>query len=179
VSKNTEKTMLITGATGHQGGSSLRHLRERGFSVRAVTRDPAQPKARQLAGPRTEVVCGDLNDPASITRALEGIYGVHSVQDSKTGFDREVRQGHNLADAANRSRTNHFVYSSVASADRKTGIPHFDSKFQIEEHIRNLGFRYTIFRPVFFMENFMNMRDGIDQGTFSMPLKPTQTYLKF
>jgi uncharacterized protein YbjT (DUF2867 family) len=67
----------------------------------------------------------------------------------------------------------------VASADRKTGIPHFDSKFQIEEHIRNLGFRYTIFRPVFFMENFMNMRDGIDQGTFSMPLKPTQTYLKF
>src|SRR5205809_524544 len=68
--KNKNNVILVTGATGHQGGSSLRHLRERGFGCRALTRDPAKPQARALIGPGVEVVRGDLDDPASLTRAL-------------------------------------------------------------------------------------------------------------
>src|SRR6185503_12374994 len=71
-----------------------------------------------------------------------------------------------------RSRISHFVFSSVGSADRRTGIPHFDSKFRIEEHLRGTGLRYTILRPVFFMENWLGMRDTIESGTLALPLSP-------
>lgn len=171
--KNSSRVILVTGATGHQGGAALRKLRERGFPVRAFTRDPNQAKARELVGHGTEVVRGDQNDPATITRALDGVYGVYSVQSrTEQGAEGEIRQGINLADAAKRSRISHFVYSSVGSADRKTGIPHFDSKFQIEQHIRGTGMHFTIFRPVFFMENWLGMRQQIEQGTLALPLKP-------
>jgi len=171
--KNANKLILITGATGRQGGAALRHLRERGFSIRALTRDPDKPAARALVGRGTEVMRGDLNDPASLTRALDGVYGVYSVQTSTgEGVDAEIREGINLADAAKRSRISHFVYSSVAAADRKTGIPHFESKFRIEEYIRGTGLRYTILRPVFFMENWLRMKDKIEQGSIALPLSP-------
>jgi uncharacterized protein YbjT (DUF2867 family) len=166
------RVILVTGATGRQGGAVLRKLRDRGFPVRALTRDPDQPKARELVGHGTEVIRGDLDDPASLMRALDGVYGVFSVQSSEKGVDAEVRRGIGLADAAKRSRTSHLVYSSVGSADRRTGIPHFDSKFRIEEHIRGTGLRYTIFRPVFFMENWLNFRDPIDRGPLALPLNP-------
>jgi uncharacterized protein YbjT (DUF2867 family) len=97
---------------------------------------------------------------------------VYSVQDWTGGADAEVRQGINLADAANRSGVSHLVYSSVGSADQNTGIPHFDSKFRIEEHIQGIGIRYTIFRPVFFMENWFGTKEQIEQGTLAQPLKP-------
>lgn len=172
MAKNTDRLILVTGATGKQGGAALRHLRERGFPVRAFTRDPEKPTARALAGKGTEIVRGDLDDQASITRALDGAYGVYSVQNFRAGAEAEIRQGINLADAANRARVSHFVYSSVGSADQKTGIPHFDSKFQIEEHIRATGLPYTILRPVFFMENWLAMRGMIEQGMLAMPLSP-------
>lgn len=170
--KNNDKTILVAGATGQQGGAALRHLREKGFGVRALTRNPDGPKARPLVGRGTEVVQGDLNDPASLTRAVEGVYGVYSVQASTGGAEAEIREGIQLADAAKRARVSHFVYSSVGSADRKTGIPHFDSKYRIEEHIRGTGLRYTILRPVFFMENWLHMRDAIEAGTLALPLSP-------
>jgi len=173
MAKNSGKVILVTGATGKQGGAVLRHLRDAGFPVRAMTRDPNQERARALVGHGTEVVRGDFNDQASLTRALDGVDGVFSVQTPMgQGVDAEVRQGIALADAAKRSRISHFVYSSVAAADQKTGIPHFDNKFRIEEHIRATGLRYTIFRPVFFMENWLGMRDGIEQGALALPLNP-------
>jgi uncharacterized protein YbjT (DUF2867 family) len=172
MAKNSEKLILVTGATGQQGGAALRHLREKGFPVRALTRDPDSPRARALVGRGTEVVRGDLDDPASLTRALDGVYGVFSVQTStEQGVEAEIRQGINLAEAARRS-VSHFVYSSVGSADQKTGIPHFESKFRIEEHIRATGLRYTILRPAFFMENWLRMKDTIEQGTLAQPLSP-------
>ncbi len=172
MAKKDDRLILVTGATGHQGGAALRHLRERGFPVRAITRDPEKPKARSLAAHGVEIVRGDLEDSASVMRALEGVYGVYSVQNWQDGAEAEVRQGIHLADAANRSAVSHFVYSSVGSADQNTGIPHFDSKFRIEEHIRGTGLSYTIFRPVFFMENWLGMRGGIDKGTLALPLMP-------
>lgn len=172
MAKSNDRVILVTGATGHQGGAVLRKLRERGFPVRALTRDPNQEKARALVGHGTEVVRGDLHDPASLTRALDGVYGVFAVQASSGGPENEMRQGIALADAAQRSRISHFVYSSVGSADRHTGIPHFESKFRIEEHIRATGMRYTILRPVFFMENWLGMRQPLEQGTLALPLSP-------
>jgi uncharacterized protein YbjT (DUF2867 family) len=173
MAKNSEKLILLTGATGHQGGAAFRHLRERGFPVRALTRDPDSPRARALVGRGTEVVRGDLDDPASLTRALDGVYGVFSVQTwTQQDVEAEIRQGINLADAATRSPISHFVYSSVAGADEKTGVPHFESKFRIEEHLRATGLRYTILQPTFFMENWLGMKDTIEQGTIAQPLSP-------
>jgi uncharacterized protein YbjT (DUF2867 family) len=86
-----------------------------------------------------------------------------------------VRQGRAIADAARRSQISYFVYSSVAGADRNTGIPHFDSKARIEQHIRNLGLNHTILRPVFFMENWLGMADMLASGAVALPLSPDRT----
>jgi uncharacterized protein YbjT (DUF2867 family) len=173
--KTNNRLILVTGATGRQGGAVLRKLRERGFPVRALTRDPSHEKARSLVGQGTEVVRGDLDDPASLTRAMDGVDGVFSVQNWQDGPEAEIRQGNNLTDAARRSRISHLVYSSVGGADQKTGIPHFESKWQIEEHLRNSGVRFTVLRPVFFMENWLDMREAVDKGTLELPLKPETT----
>ena len=173
MAKKESRTILVTGATGHQGGAALRHLREKGFTVRAFTRDPTKDEARLLVGPRTEVMGGDLNNKASVARALDGVQGVYSMQSwVEQGVEGEMRQGILLADEAKRNDVRHFVYSSVASADQNTGIPHFDSKYKIEEHIRTTGMRYTVLRPTFFMENWLGMRDQINQGTLALPLAP-------
>jgi len=172
-SKKNERTILVTGATGHQGTAAIAHLHAKNFPVRALTRNPDKPQARELVGHSTEVVRGDLNDPESLSRAVDGVYGVFSVQTpAEHGAAVEIRQGINLADAAKRARVSHFVYTSVGSADQNTGIPHFDSKARIENHIRGTGLRHTIFRPVFFMENLQGMREGIDRGALALPLKP-------
>ena len=139
MAKKSQKTILVTGATGHQGGAVYQHLQKHGFSLRVLTRDPEKPEARAFIGKGVDLVQGNLEDAASLTRALEDADGVFSVQDSAGGYDQEVRQGTNLIDAASRAGVSHFVYSSVGSADRKTGIPHFDSKAKLEEHLRGKG----------------------------------------
>jgi uncharacterized protein YbjT (DUF2867 family) len=171
--KNKNKVILVTGATGHQGGAVVRHLREKGFTVRALTRDPDQPKARAITGQGVEVVRGDMDDKAVLIRALDEANGVFSVQNPyEAGVEGEIRQGLSVADAAKRSRISHFIYSSVASADQRTGIPHFESKFRIEEHIRGTGMNFTIVRPAFFMENWLGMREMIENGALNLPLDP-------
>jgi uncharacterized protein YbjT (DUF2867 family) len=173
MAKKTRQSILVIGATGHQGGAALRHLRDKGFSVRALTRNPDKPEARALVGKGTEVVRGDLNDAASLARAMEGVNGVYSVQShGEGGMEAEVQEGVNVVNAARRAGLAHFVYSSVASADKNTGIPHFESKYRIEQHLQSSGLHYTIFRPVFFMENWLAMREGIQQGVLTLPLKP-------
>ncbi len=173
--KNKNHSILVSGATGRQGGAAIRHLREKGFPVRALTRDPDQPNARKLTGHGAEVVRGDMEDQKSLVRVLEDdVYGVYSVQNpQQVGTEGEIRQGTNLTDAAKRSRISHFIYSSVASADQRTGVPHFDSKFRLEEHIRATGMNFTVVRPVFFMENWLSMRQSIDNGVLRLPLDPS------
>ena len=122
--------ILVSGATGQQGGAVARNLLEWGFTVRALTRDTDKAAARELADLGAEVVSGDLEDRASIERVLDGVYGVFSVQQfMETGVEGEVRQGVLLADAAKAAGVEHLVYSSVGSAHRDTGIPHFESKW--------------------------------------------------
>jgi uncharacterized protein YbjT (DUF2867 family) len=155
----SEKVVLITGATGHQGGATLRHLAKRGgFKLRALTRKPDSDAARALATLGAEVVAGDLDDVASLTRALDGAWGVYSVQNTwEAGVEKEEVQGKHLAQLARDKQVERFVYASVGSADKATGIPHFDNKFRVEQTVKALGFpSYAIIRPVFFMENLLS-----------------------
>lgn len=167
------RVILVSGATGQQGGAVSRSLLERGFAVRALTRNPDKSEARELSDLGAEVVSGDLEDSASIESLLDGVYGVFSVQQfGEVGIEGEIRQGVQLADAAKAAGVEHLVYSSVGSAHRETGIPHFDSKFEVEEHVRASGVPYTVLRPVFFMQNWEFMREPIFGGTLPQPLDP-------
>ena len=151
-----EKTILITGATGKQGGATLRHLAKRGgFTLRAMTRKPEGDAAKALSALGAEVVAGDLNDEKSLERAVAGAWGVFAVQNTwEAGIEGEEEQGKRLAKVARDKGVQHFVYTSVGSANRRTGIPHFENKFRVEETVKQLKFpSHVILRPVFFMEN--------------------------
>jgi len=114
---------------------------------------------RLLADQGVELVRGDLEDVSSLEAAVRGVHGVYSVQDFwAVGAKREVAQGNNLADAAKRAGVEQFVYSSVGGAERNTGTDHWDSKWEIEKHIRQLGLPATVLRPVAFMEGYYGNR---------------------
>lgn len=152
------KTILITGATGNQGGATLHNLLGKGFALRALTRKPESEKARALANNGVEVVQGDLNDVESLKKALAGAWGVYAVQNTwEAGVTAEEEQGKRIAELAKDAGVEHFVYASVGSAHRETGIPHFDNKSRVEDTVRSLGFASrVILRPVFFMENLVS-----------------------
>jgi uncharacterized protein YbjT (DUF2867 family) len=175
--QNAERLILVCGATGNQGGAVARSLLDRGFQVRALTRDPQKPEAQALVEGAAEVVQGDMEDRSDMERVLEGVYGIFSVQNFwETGYDREVQQGKTVADAIKEAGVQHCVYSSVGSAHRQTGIPHFDSKWEVEEHLRELDLPYTVLRPVFFMQNWEMMREPILGGTLAQPLDPDKPF---
>jgi len=153
-----ERTILITGVTGHQGGAVAQALGGgSGFRLRGLTRKPDGERAVALARDGVDVVKGDLDDEASLRRALAGAWGVFGVQNTwEAGVEREEAQGKRLATLAREAGVEHYVYTSVGSAHRRTGIPHFDNKWRIEETVRGLRFpSHVILRPVFFMENLL------------------------
>ena len=175
--QNAERLILVCGATGNQGGAVARSLLDRGFQVRALTRDLQKSEAQTLAEGGAEVMQGDMEDRSDMERVLEGVYGIFSVQNFwETGYDREVQQGMTVADAVKVAGVQHCVYSSVGSAHRQTGIPHFDSKWEVEEHLRELDLPYTVLRPVFFMQNWEMMREPILGGTLPQPLDPDKPF---
>ena len=153
----SDRTILITGVTGKQGGSTVRNLLDTGFRLRGLTRKPESDAAREVARLGVELVTGDLDNEDSLKRALEGAWGVYAVQNTwEAGVQGEEDQGHRLARLARAAGVHHYVYASVGSAHRKTGIPHFDNKFRIENTVRELKFpSHVVVRPVFFMENLV------------------------
>ncbi len=164
------KIILVTGATGAQGGALVPQLLKRGFQVRALTRNPAKPAGQALARLGAEVVAGDLDDEASLQRACAGVYGVFSVQnfwEKGVGYQREVEQGCKLVRAAKAAGVQHFVQTSVANCDNADGVLHFQSKHEIEKYIRQQGLPFTFLREVFFMENFTQpvMMSGLKKDT--------------
>jgi len=175
--QNAERLIVVAGATGKQGGAVARSLLERGFQVRALTRNPQKPEAQALADQGAEVVQGDMEDRSSMERALEGAYGIFSVQNFwESGYDGEVQQGKGVADAAKAAGVEHLVYSSVGSAHRQTGIPHFESKWEVENHVRQIGLPYTILRPTAFMQNWEWTREMILGGTLAQPFDPDKPF---
>src|ERR1700726_884441 len=153
----SNRTILITGVTGNQGGAVAQALQGTGFSLRGLTRMPDSERAAALARHGVDVVKGDLDDEATLRRALAGAWGVFGVQSSlEAGVEREEAQGKRLATLAREAGVEHYVYTSVGSAHKRTGIPHFDNKWRIEETVRSLRFpSHVILRPVFFMENLL------------------------
>lgn len=150
------KIVAISGATGQQGGAVARALAGKGFTIRALTRNPDSDAAKAIAKDAgAELVKVELDDEASILAALKGAWGAFGVQNTWTaGVEGEEAQGHRFAKAARQAGVQHFVYTSVGSADRQTGIPHFENKARVEGTIRGLDFpSYAIIRPVFFMSN--------------------------
>src|SRR5689334_14343681 len=111
------KTIVVTGATGNQGGATTRHLLADGWHVRALVRDDTTPAAAALAAAGAELVRGDLDDPASLEAAVRGAYGVFSVQSASPD---ELTQGMNVVDAAKVGGVRHLVYSSVGGAEEPT-----------------------------------------------------------
>jgi uncharacterized protein YbjT (DUF2867 family) len=165
--------VLVTGATGKQGGHLVRELLARGHTVRALTRKPESPAAAALAASGATIVTGDFDDQGSLERAARGVDTVFAMGTPFEGGDKkETREGINIVRAAASVGVPHLVYSSVAGADRASGVPHFDSKFEVEKEIRRSGVPFTIVAPVFFMENFVAdwMAAGIAQGSIAMAL---------
>jgi uncharacterized protein YbjT (DUF2867 family) len=155
----------------------VRELLARGYSVRALTRKPESPAAAALAGRGVTIVPGNFDDEGSLERAARGVDTVFAMSTPFEGGSKtETLEGINLVRAASRVRVKHFVYSSVAGADRATGIPHFDSKFEVEKEIRRSGIPFTIVAPVFFMENFLAewMAPGIATGSIALALPATR-----
>ncbi len=148
----------VVGATGQQGGATAKALLTTGAQVRALVRDLSAPSAQALRKLGAQLVLADLDDPASLRSAFTDTAGVFAMTTftGPAGTEGEVTHGIAIADAARDATVPHVVYSSVGGADRKTGIPHFESKWRVEEYLRSIGLRTTVVRPAFFMDNFAN-----------------------
>jgi uncharacterized protein YbjT (DUF2867 family) len=176
---DADRKVLVTGATGRQGGAVIRHMLLKGWKLRALTRNPQSHAAQLLARQGVELVQGDLEDAASIAGAAAGVYGIYSVQDFwAVGANREVQQGKNIANAAKKNGVKHFVYSSVGGAERNTGIPHWESKWEVEKHIRSLGLPATVIRPAAFMEMYYIDQVEIEilKGKLADPIRGDKPY---
>jgi len=169
------RNILVTGATGTQGGAVVDHLlADSGqWEIHGLTRDATSDGAEALEARGVTVVEGDMTDAdrmAELVDGMDAVYGVTTFMEH--GTDVEVEQGRTLAEAAADGGLDHFVYSSVGSADGDTGLAHFESKWAVEQRIEELGLPATVVRPVFFMQNFASMmRDDIMDGQLMMPLE--------
>ena len=168
--------VLVTGATGNQGGALSRILLKKGHHVRAFVRNADSAAAKDLEGLGAEVKTGNFDDISSIQQAAQGIDSIFAMATPYSGADVETRHGMNLANAAKGAGVKHLLYSSVGSANRATGVEHFDSKFKVEEHIKSLGIPYTIVGPAYVMDNLLGpwMVPGLKTGQLVQPLPPSR-----
>lgn len=166
------KSVLVFGATGNVGGATARELLKRGWHVRAVTRTPDSKKARALFELGADVVQGDMDDRGSLERVFEGMTRVFSVQNWATsGVEAEIRQGKLVAEVAKSAGIRHLVYSSAGSGEPDTGVPHLDSKLEVEAYMRGLGLPFTIVRPGPFMEMMTEREFFPPLGVWGMQTK--------
>ena len=176
--------ILVTGATGAQGGSVVRHLLAQGrFAVRALTRNPDADKARALAAQGVEVVRGDLADASSLPAALAGCDGVFGVTSFWEHFEGEYEHGRNLVEAVAAAGTRHFVFSTLPHVKAITGglldVPHFDLKGRLEEMTVKLGIPATFVHVAFYYENFLGFLPPVRQadGTYQFGFPQGDTRL--
>jgi len=164
------KIILVTGATGTQGGAVARELVKRGYRVRGLTRNPDSERAATLRKLGLDMIRGDFDDPDSLAAAMEGVYGVFAVTDFwEHGYSKEIEHGKTLVDVAKATGVLHFVFTSVSGAQNYTGVPHFDSKGEIEKYLVTSGLPYSIVRPVSFMDNVIGMRRELMKGVYYDP----------
>ncbi|MFJ7214726.1 NmrA/HSCARG family protein [Amycolatopsis sp. NPDC098790] len=178
--------VLVTGATGKQGGATARALLKAGVPVRALVRNPE--KAQDLRAAGAEVVPGDLYDPASLAPAMKDVRGVFSVQMpdlTNLEGDSEWVQGRNLVDAARDAGVPQFVHTSVSGAGQHRSVPgwaegrwtsmehYMETKTAIQDRVRDAGFaHWTLLKPGFFMENFLPPSFLLPHGRLVTTIKP-------
>ncbi len=165
--------ILVTGATGQQGGSVVQALLAGGYRIRALSRDPNSERSIALRGRGVDVVQSDFRDRNSLAAALDGVDGAFLMSTPfEAGTQAETEQGVIFVEAARSAKVPHLVYSSVASAEQNTGIPHFDSKYKVEQHIQSLGIPHTIIAPVYFYDNMLApfVLPGLQHGTLAQSL---------
>ncbi len=168
------RTVLVTGATGNQGGAVVDHLlaSETAFDVRGLTRDATSERAETLDDRGVEMVEGDLDDPDSLDAAFDGVDAVFAVTNFWTeGYEGQVEQGKHLADAAANASVDQFVFSGVGSHHKETGIAHFDSAWEIEQYAREQELPLTVLQPVFFFQNLEAFVEDILEGSLALPLE--------
>jgi uncharacterized protein YbjT (DUF2867 family) len=164
-----QRKILVTGATGQQGGSLARILLQKKHKVYALTRSTQSPAAQHLKNKGAILVQGNLDDSDFLKRAIKDVDSIFLMGTPfEDGPEAETRRGKRVVDIAHEEKIEHLVYSSVANADKNTGIPHFESKHKIEQHIKSIKIPYTIIGPTFFMENLLG--PGLQQGQLALPL---------
>ncbi|CDN54231.1 NmrA family protein [Neorhizobium galegae bv. officinalis bv. officinalis str. HAMBI 1141] len=157
-------TILVTGATGNVGRQVVEHLVERGADVRALVRDPS--KAVFPAG--VNVVQGDFLDVDSLRNAMSGVSTLFLLNAVVPDEFTQALIALNVARSAGIER---IVYLSVIHADVYVNVPHFAGKFGVERMIEQMGFKATILRPAYFMQNDLMVKDVIiGYGAYTMPV---------
>jgi uncharacterized protein YbjT (DUF2867 family) len=178
----SERTIVVFGATGQQGGAVVSALQTKDWQLRAVVRDTTTPAARALSASGVDTVVGDFADAASLARAMTGAYGVFSVQPSSgqgeaygVTDEDEVRYGTSVIDIAAACGVQHLVYSSANAVRRDaTGVGHFDSKARVEAHLRKSPVAGTVIRPSAFMEILLTPGLGLSDGLLDFFMRPDQ-----
>lgn len=171
-------TIAVLGATGGQGSAVVAALLEAGQQVRAVVRDPAGARARALAASGVDVVPGEMTDADSLTAAFSGATAAYGLTTPfQDGLDAEVAQGTAIIEAASRASLPHLVMASVASADRHTGIPHFETKARVEQALTRSGLPATVVAPTYFYDNALGALEEVAAGEIAMAL-PAHTPLQ-
>lgn len=163
--------IAVLGATGAQGGAVASALQEAGLRVRAVVRNPGSARAQALAAGGADIVVADLSDENALATAFAGTAGVFAVTTPfEEGPHVEVEQGLHVVAAAERAGVGHLVYSSVGSADRDSGVPHFESKAVIEAALAASSVAHTIVGPTFFYDNLLGAISELDSGELELAL---------
>lgn len=163
--------ILVTGVTGNQGGAVANHLLQNAYMVSGLTRNRNSIKAQALLNLGLEIIEADLDQPKTYLQAINSAESIFFVQ-TLQGKEKEIAQGKEFINAAASANIQHFVYASVLGADLSTGVPHFDSKYELENHLKSTGLDYTILRPASFFENhlFPRVANDIKKGKYVSPL---------
>ena len=167
-----DSAIMVTGATGQQGGAVIRHLRERGLPVRAMVRDESGSAVARLEALGCEVVVGDLDRPASLPDALDGVRAAFLVMALSTA-DAEITRGRHFVQAAKVAGLEYLVYSAALDVQDQTGVEHFDSKYQLMRELSESGLHHTVLGPGGFMENLLYPQAwrGLAKGNLTTPFR--------
>ncbi|WKK65355.1 NmrA/HSCARG family protein [Lutimonas zeaxanthinifaciens] len=166
------RSVFITGITGNQGGALAKHLSKTGIRIVGLTRNAQSVRAKNLVAQGVEIVEGDLDNHDSFSGQLADIDVFFLVQGFEQGAKKEIDQARRLIDLIKDHHVPHLVYSSVLGADLNSGIPHFESKYVIENYIWKSQLDYTTLRPASFMENLLNpeVLKRLKKGKLVLPL---------
>jgi len=155
--------ILVTGGTGHVGSEVVKGLQKRKADVRMLVRKQESPAPEGV-----EVVVGDLIDPVSVDKALDGVDKLYLLN---AVIPDELTQGLIAYDLAKKRKLKHIVYHSVFRVEQFKDVPHFAAKLAIESALREFDVPFTIIRPNYFFQNDAMLKDPLTKaGIYPMPL---------